>query len=258
MCTCAAVAAPRCVRARHSVGVSDVGWMIRTVREALADALVLLLPTSCAGCDDPDIALCERCAVALEPRVSRRSGDVPVWSGLPFADVPARVIRALKEDGRTGLARVLAPALSAAVTGASASVPASARAGVVLVPVPTSRAAYGRRGYRVVDLVARRAGLRTERLLRVVRASADQRALGVEERRRNVAGVMESRPATDLRVIVLDDVVTTGATLAEAARALRAAGAEVVGAATIAATARRSGAHSGSRPDTERGHGPIA
>lgn len=226
--------------------MGDAGWAIRTMREALADALALLLPTSCAGCDDPDIALCERCAAALAPRVVRRPGEVPVWSGLAFAGVPARVIRALKEDGRTGLARDLACALSAAVAEASASVLASARGNVVLVPVPTSRAAYRRRGYRVVDLVARRAGLRTERLLRTVRASADQRALGAEERRRNVAGVMRSRAAPGVRVIVLDDVVTTGATLAEAVRALRAAGAEVVGAATIAATARRSGAHSGS------------
>lgn len=226
--------------------MGDAGWAIRTMREALADALALLLPTSCAGCDDPDIALCERCAAALAPRVVRRPGEVPVWSGLAFAGVPARVIRALKEDGRTGLARDLARALSAAVAEASASVLASARGDVVLVPVPTSRAAYRRRGYRVVDLVARRAGLRTERLLRTVRASADQRALGAEERRRNVAGVMRSRAAPGVRVIVLDDVVTTGATLAEAVRALRAAGAEVVGAATIAATARRSGAHSGS------------
>lgn len=226
--------------------MSDAGWVTRTAREALADALALLLPTSCAGCDDPDIALCEACAAELEPRVVRRPGDVPVWSGLAFASVPARAIRALKEEGRTGLARDLAPTLAAVVAAASASVPASARAGVVLVPVPTSRAAYRRRGYRVVELVARRAGLRTERLLRTVRATADQRALGVAERRRNVAGVMSSRPADGVRVIVLDDVVTTGATIAEAARALRAAGAEVVGAATIASTARRSGAHSGS------------
>jgi predicted amidophosphoribosyltransferase len=159
---------------------------------------------------------------------------VDVWSGLPFDGVPARVVRALKEDGRTGLARDLAPALRAAVEAAASG---SSRPPAV-VPVPTSRAAYRRRGYRVVELVARRAGLRTERLLAPSRVTADQRGLDREGRRRNVAGSLRGRGAEGLRVVVIDDVVTTGATLEEAIRALRAAGAHVVGAATIAATPR--------------------
>jgi predicted amidophosphoribosyltransferase len=110
---------------------------------------------------------------------------------------------------------------------------------IVLVPIPTSRSAFRRRGYRVVELVARRAGLRTERLLTVGRVAADQRGLDREARRRNVADSLCARPAAGLRIVVIDDVVTTGATLEEAARALRASGAEVIGAATIAATARR-------------------
>jgi predicted amidophosphoribosyltransferase len=110
----------------------------------------------------------------------------------------------------------------------------------VIVPIPTSRAAFRRRGYRVVELVAARAGLRVERLLIHTRRTADQRGLDHASRRHNVAGSLRSRDAAGLRVLVLDDVVTTGATLAEAARALRAAGAEVVGGVTIAATPRRS------------------
>ena len=161
---------------------------------------------------------------------------------MPFDGVPARVLRALKEDGRTGLARALAPGLAMA-TGAALDA-ASAGAGsaetVVLVPVPSSRAAFRRRGYRVVELVARRAELRCMRLLVPSRRTADQRELGREERRRNVRNSLRARGAAGLRVIVLDDVVTTGATLQEAFRALREGGAIVLGAATIAATPRRS------------------
>ena len=91
----------------------------------------------------------------------------------------------------------------------------------------------------MVELVARRAGLRTERLLTVARVAADQRGLDREARRRNVANSLRAHHAAGLRIVVIDDVVTTGATLEEAARALRASGAEVIGAATIAATARR-------------------
>lgn len=220
---------------------TDADRVLRIVRGALADALALVLPITCAGCDAPDVALCEDCLSVLAPRVLMRPGEPPVWSGLRFDGVPARVVRALKEEGRTTLARNLAPALAAAVTAAAASVPDDQRTGIVLVPVPTSRAAYRRRGYRVVELIARRAGLRVARVLRSVRATADQRTLGSAERRANVSGALRARGVAGLRVIVLDDVVTTGATLAEAARALRAAGAEVVGAATVAATARRAG-----------------
>lgn len=203
------------------------------VRLALEDALALLLPVECAGCDGPDTALCDDCRGALAPAPTLRMHDgVPVWSGLPFEGVPARVLRALKEEGRTGLAPALAPALAAAVRALDDD--------ALLVPLPTSRASMRRRGYRVVDLVALRGGLRLTRLLSPARATADQRGLGVDERARNVAGSLWARGGAGARVIVLDDVVTTGATLAEAVRALRHAGAEIAGCATIAATARHN------------------
>lgn len=218
--------------------MDDTAWLRRTVAEALAEALALVLPIGCAGCDAADTALCAGCRAALAPRVRRHDGAlVPVWSGLDFEGVVARTVRALKEDGRTGLARDLAPALAAAL----ARVPGAH--GAVVVPVPSSRAAYRRRGYRVAELVARRAGIPVARLLRIVRGTADQRGLDVAARRRNVAGSLAATPAAaSARIVVLDDVVTTGATVDEAVRALRAAGAQVVGAVTIAATPRRRAA----------------
>lgn len=230
-----------------------------TVRAACEDALALLIPVSCAGCDEPDVALCEVCVLALAPDPRRQAlearaaeavgvgaagvGDplpVPggrnapeVWSGLVFEGVPARVLRAIKEDGRTGLARALAPALDAALRRAGA-------ADAVPVPMPTSRAAYRRRGFRVPDLLLRRAGRHPRRLLHHARRTADQRGLDRDARRRNVAGSFVARDVAGLRVVIVDDVVTTGASLAEAVRALRAAGADVVAAVTLAATPRRA------------------
>lgn len=208
------------------------------VRDACADALALLLPVSCAGCDEPDVALCEVCALDLAPAPRRRRVDAPggavdVWSGLVFEGVAARVLRAVKENGRTGLAPALAPALAAALARANGS-------DAVVVPMPTSRVAYRRRGFRVPDLLLRRAGQRPQRLLRHARATADQRGLDRAARRRNVSSSLTAtRDAAGQRVIVVDDVVTTGASLAEAVRALRDAGAEVVAAVTLAATPRR-------------------
>jgi predicted amidophosphoribosyltransferase len=74
------------------------------------------------------------------------------------------------------------------------------------------------------------------------RRVADQAGLTAADRTANLTGALQARlDLHGVQVIVVDDVVTTGATLAEAARALRAAGAEVPAAAVIAATERHTG-----------------
>ncbi|MEU9016312.1 phosphoribosyltransferase family protein [Actinomadura sp. NPDC048394] len=80
--------------------------------------------------------------------------------------------------------------------------------------------------------------------LRQCRRVADQAGLGAKARRDNLSGALEAvgrAPLAGRRVVLVDDVITTGASLAEAARALRAAGADVVAAATVAATPLRRG-----------------
>lgn len=202
---------------------------------AFRDALTFWLPTACAGCDAPDVSLCSGCRRALGPRPTRRplGPGLVVTSALVFDGVVARCVRALKEEGRTSLARDLGPALAAAL---AATVPPGARVAVV----PGTSAAFRRRGYRPVELLLHRAGYRPMRLLRVVRAPRDQRGLGRAARGENVGGAFAARAVAGGTVVVVDDVVTTGATLREAARALRAAGADEVVAVALAHTPRRS------------------
>lgn len=201
----------------------------------MVDALAFWFPVACAGCGALDVDVCEGCRAALAPRVVRRAllPGVEVVSALEFDGVAARVIRAMKSDGRTGLARALGPALAAAL--------AAAPAGSTVTTIPASRAADRRRGYRPVDLLVRRAGARAVPLLRMRRASADQRGLGRAARRVNVAGLFLARTPPAGPVVVVDDVVTTGATLRDAVSALRAAGADHVVAVTLAHTPKRSG-----------------
>ena len=113
----------------------------RSVREAGAEALALLLPVACGGCGLHGVALCGGCraALATAPRRSELDGLI-VWSGGPFEGPRARALRALKERGRTDLARALAPALRAALRAAVAE----ERSPVTVVAVPTSRAAMRR------------------------------------------------------------------------------------------------------------------
>jgi predicted amidophosphoribosyltransferase len=162
----------------------------------------------------------------------------------------AAVIVAAKEDGRAELCRVLGQRLAGAVLalGAELGGPFD-RPGLSLVPVPSAVAAVRRRGFDFGLALARRAadelvraGLpaRVRPVLRPLRAVADQADLDAVGRRANLDRAWRARP-TGLNglCLLLDDIVTTGASLAEARRALGAAGQVVLGAATVAATADR-------------------
>lgn len=205
----------------------------------LADEIAaFVLSGCCAGCDAPGTLLCDGCRAELVPRPVHLEtpAGMPVLAALPFRGVAARCLRRVKEDGETLLARPLGAALAEAAALVLADHPEA-----LTVPVPTGTAAFRRRGYRVPELLMRRAGLATVRMLTQTRRTADQRELDILQRRQNVAGSMRARHARAARDVVLfDDVVTTGATLDEGARALTAAGFRVCGAVALAATPKRT------------------
>jgi ComF family protein len=232
------------------------------LREALLDTWAVLLPVECAGCGAPDRALCLACLAALAPAPESRmlDGGLRVTSAVRYEGVVRSAILNYKEHGRTDVARALAASLGSALStalgtgsGAGGGVggPGSAIAGRVEVcPVPTSRAAFRRRGYDPLALLLRRAGLswRTG-LLVPTRGHARQKALGRAARARNSAGWLRARhPLVGRGFVLVDDVVTTGATLLEAARAIREAGGEVVAAVALASTPRLSPEVSATRP----------
>lgn len=224
------------------------------LRRSAAEALALILPIDCAGCERGGVALCDCCRAALAPRVRRRPvTGFAVHAGLVFDGPRARAIRAFKEEGRTGLARPLGVALRAAALRAAAEAGRDGRAtgaaahGWTTVCVPSSRAAMRRRGFRPVEMLASRAGLHPARLLVPARAAGDQRGLDRAARRRNVAGSMRAREVRGRAILLLDDVVTTGATLAEARQVLLDCGASIVAVAALAATPRRDEAEATSR-----------
>jgi predicted amidophosphoribosyltransferase len=242
---------------------------------ALLDALAVLSPVSCVGCGRDNRALCAPCRGLLTPqvterRVSRDGAALTVHCALEYGSVVRACILALKESGRTDLVGALAVPLRGAVEKARAAVAvagAGVRAGAdadadadadpdacgcadaggdtnagpepELVAVPSSRSAWRRRGYDPVRMVCRRAGYRPVRVLVHVRATRRQKSLGEEDRAQNLHNSLRAKRPLDGRVFLLvDDILTTGATILEASRALRAAGAEVIGAATLAYTPR--------------------
>ncbi|NJP66179.1 ComF family protein [Streptomyces spiramenti] len=209
----------------------------------------LLLPVACSGCDGVGGPLCTRCAGALGALRPTRVGVGPdgaptaLWSGGGYGGPLRGALLAHKERGVLPLCRPLGAVLAAAVVAALADCGHRARDGpVLLVPAPSARSAVARRGHdplrRVCCAAAgrlradgRRVGVAS--LLRHRRAVADQVGLDARGRRANLDhALVAASPGRRARVVVVDDLLTTGATLAESCRALRAAGA---GAAPIAA-----------------------
>ena len=216
--------------------------------------LDLLFPLCCAACGRGGAAVCAGCAGALRGP-AHVQWPTPTPPGLPqphavadYADAVRELVLAYKEHGLLALTPVLAAALSTSLSAAAAGAPSRP----LVVPVPSSAAAVRRRAFDPVVRLARAAaalaapGLQVVEAVEHVRRVRDSAGLTALERRRNLDGAFTLRrraegAVTGRAVVVVDDVITTGATAAEVTRVLRAGGATVVAVATIAATARRNG-----------------
>ena len=223
--------------------------------------LDLIFPPRCAGCDRPGTLLCHACRDALpliDPQAAcarcgapmpGASGVCPECRGREFAFSAAlcaarleppvsRAVVMLKDSGERRYAAVLAELLAAAADGWLA--PAD-----VLVPAPASPAAVRRRGFDhaadITRALGRHTGAEVRCLLRAT-PGADQRALGREARFANRAGAfglagprgIAGGASLPERVVLVDDVFTTGATLDAAARVLRDEGVPEVRALAVA------------------------
>lgn len=213
--------------------------------------LDLVLPLECGGCGAPSVRWCAACAGQLavgpdEPHLvsPRIDPQVPVFALGRYAGARRRAIVAVKERGRADLVAPLAQAVAVGVhrllTWGMAGTP------LTIVPAPTRRSAARRRGGDPVAriataAVAGRPGVTVAPVLRMKAMVRDSVGLDSGARERNVAGRVRLRRDRLGRlpgggeVLVVDDIVTTGATVAEAVKVLRLDGARVAGVLVIAA-----------------------
>ncbi|RSS37206.1 ComF family protein [Streptomyces sp. WAC08241] len=219
----------------------------------------LVLPVACGGCGRPRTELCPECAQTLTGTGPRRVRPAPEPAGLPvvhaaapYADAVRELLLAHKERGALALAGPLGGALAGAVEAAAGAVAGSGGGPLLLVPVPSSRRSVRARGHDPTRRIALAAAARLRRsgrdarvapVLRQRRYVADQAGLGARGRLANLSGALEVVPGgarllatgpaagrTAGRtvgpaagtVVLVDDLMTTGASLAEAARALGA------------------------------------
>jgi len=213
--------------------------------ELLDAAIDLYLGGHCHGCGAAGRSPCQACRRALlpHPAQTNRAGlDTLLVAALTYDQASGFVI-AYKDRQAWQLTGVLGLALAGAVVGLvrAAGLDPVRQRRLVLVPVPSSPAAVRQRGFdhtaTLAGWVSRRLELRWSPLLRRVTEVGDQVGQAASRRRANQAHSMRARAGSELTVVV-DDVVTTGATAAEAVRALRSAGHTVVGVAVIADTPR--------------------
>lgn len=223
----------------------------------LSAAVDLVLSRTCAGCSTPGDVICPACRRELADLALPDLGPVaprPVPSGWPgctgvlrYEGVASRLARAVKDEGRRDLVPPLGRLLADAVER-TVRAPSFAGGVITIVPVPSAPAAVRSRGDQPMALLARHAArcldvdATVRPVLRASRRTLDQARLTRTQRAANLSGAMRVADPAGVRgrpCLLVDDVLTSGATLAEGRRVLRAAGAAHVGMAVLMVTARR-------------------
>lgn len=201
---------------------------------AMSLLLDIFLPSKCLFCERLGARICQTCDsdIATDPRLVIRDSLIG-FSATSYDDKAKKILRSYKELGESELAVFLARAM----------IPLAScfeRLPEILVPIPSNRSSVLERGYNPAELIAREVsaglpGVRWSHLLGRLRETKDQSKLSPAERRVNQAGSMAGRVGSG-RVLLIDDVVTTGATLLAAKETLENSGYFVEGFITFAET----------------------
>lgn len=208
----------------------------------------LLLGAQCPGCDGPGWGLCLACQSVVRGQDGYLTRPDPCPRGFPltattspYASVLKRLISAHKERQVLSLTPILGERLAVAVGRLLAErALAAGSASVVLVPVPSAPSAVRARGFDATWAMAKQAArslpggqmVRAQRMLTLSRRVQDQAGLGAAARRDNLAGsfrLLSGRLSAGCVIVIVDDVVTTGSSLTEAARVFRSARIPVLG-----------------------------
>jgi ComF family protein len=200
----------------------------------------LLLPPACAGCGRAGALLCDRCRGAFRPPSDPADRFVAADAGAVIGDALSLALSAFAYEGPlrralaalkySGASRLASPLADASVRRLEDLLAITGRATLVTVPVHVERRRS--RGYDQAELIAARlaarAGLPMRSVLERVRPTTKQHGLNRVERLANLRDAFAVRTRAPPTAILVDDIVTTTATLEACATVLRTAGTETV------------------------------
>ena len=191
----------------------------------------LIFPTRCYGCNRQGLSICTECRREWIPHYYKTHvQQLKVHSALLYTPTASKIILAAKENSIQGAEDLLISAITHVLNKAHLN-----SHYFQLVPVPSSKVSQRRRGRSfIVDLtqkISQLIDIPINDCLQLTRRVADQSGLTKDKRRTNLAGAFSVKPGAILRgdLILIDDVVTTGATLSEAARALNSQSFHAIG-----------------------------
>jgi ComF family protein len=209
------------------------------------ELLNIILPTRCIWCRELGSAICNQCSFKINQpvRTVHRIG-INGYAINEYSDDIATLISEFKETPQSSLASFISTAMIPALKNFDLD-------NVVLVPMPSKKKSFAKRGFNPAQLLARQVSkklfsqfgirVRVYNCLQITRDVNDQAALSGSARRINLNGSMSSlNIPIGYSAILIDDVITSGATLREAKRSLLAAGAQVLGFVTFAETPPRN------------------
>lgn len=210
----------------------------------ISELKYLLFPTRCFGCRVLGYSICSICRKLWNPHLYQSEIiNLTVYSAVPYSPVAKNILLAAKEQSIKSADQLVRSAMRASLQGVFQKYPNCA-----LVPIPSGPASNRRRGRDFINemafSVAKDMGVGVLPLLEHQRVIRDQSKLNISNRRENLAMALSIKPQfrgnySSESVVILDDLVTTGATINEANRALTKAGFKVQAAATACVALRR-------------------
>lgn len=199
----------------------------------------IIFPSRCLGCRSLGIKICSQCRAFWHPHIYRTQitsevNTFPVYSAIEYSSVAQRVLLGSKESGLHNADQLISQALLHSLNYLYGE-----RGIADLVPIPSRKSATRRRGRNFLLIhtleLAKSPRVLTRQVLGHTRRVKDQSSLSARQREANLNGSLACLQIAErpyIPVIIVDDVLTTGATLREAGRALNQGGFTVIGAIT--------------------------
>jgi len=191
---------------------------------AMQEISNLIFPTRCLGCHKLSPIICPDCSVQwTKSKFVTRYPTLTVHSTVMYTPVAAKIIVAAKENGASTGDKLLVDAIMWQIQKLELNLN-----NIRLVPIPSSKRSIRNRGRSfildIVQQISRQTGIPVLDCLDLTGKTIDQSRLNRQQRQDNMKGAISMKAVARGELLLIDDVITTGATLKEAARALNSQG----------------------------------